>query len=158
MPEATAFDDVLDSRLVNDGQHLFGLGFRRRQARAKPAAGITALRTLCMPRGLSYMGARPRIRPIVCPSARVEFDDQLNLYGTAISRSGRRMRRPLLASTSRSRYGGTSALDSRAALTMSRLRLFSRSATVSPGLTWWEGMSTFLPFKVTWPWVTSCRA
>src|SRR5690606_9454872 len=84
MPEATASSTMYwIVGLSTMGSISLGWAFVAGKKRVpKPAAGITALRTLCMPRGTPpYMGARPRIRPIVCPSARVEFDDQLNLYG-----------------------------------------------------------------------------
>ena len=34
-------------------------------------------------------------------------------------------------------------------------RLFSATSTTSPGLTRKEGMFTFLPLTVKWPWLTS---
>src|SRR3712207_3190933 len=37
-------------------------------------------------------------------------------------------------------------------------RLASLTPTVSPALTWNEGMSTLRPLTSMWPWLTSCRA
>ena len=37
-------------------------------------------------------------------------------------------------------------------------RDFSRTATTSPGRTWYEGMFTVRPLTLKWRWLTSWRA